>query len=146
VIVSKLYSRPRRNSSASAGLLGAGVQRPQRRAQLVCVEPIRQVALQPMPAGGLSTMRKPDLGRRTPRRRPRCLITLVARARQAVAAQLVLHARLVAEQVGGVRRRALHTERLAHLGELHLQRLEDAEHAVDACRGAARASRAPAIS
>jgi hypothetical protein len=54
----------------------------------------------------------------------------VPRARQAVSAQLILHARLVAEQVGGRRGRAWDTERLTQLTELDLEHLEDPDDAV----------------
>jgi len=48
-----------------------------------------------------------------------------------VLAQLLLHARLVAEQVGRLRIRTGDPERLADLAELDLQRLEDADDAID---------------
>src|SRR5437868_2102252 len=48
-----------------------------------------------------------------------------------MAPELALHPRLVAKQLRGLGRRPRHAERAPHLAELDLQRLEDAEHAVD---------------
>ena len=45
--------------------------------------------------------------------------------------ELVFHTGLVAEQIRRVRIRTRHVERAAELGELHLERLEDPEHAVE---------------
>ena len=58
VMVSKLYSRPRKNSSARAGRSGLACS-DLRAARKLSTESMRQVDLQPMPAGGLSTRGRP---------------------------------------------------------------------------------------
>ena len=100
-MVSKLYSRPRRNSSASAGLLGRwrGSRASAPRSSSSDADPPGRLAAH---AGGrLEHDRQADLGDERLGVGPRAE-QAVARARQAVAAQLVLHARLVAEQLGGL--------------------------------------------
>jgi hypothetical protein len=54
----------------------------------------------------------------------------VLRAGQAVPPQLVFHAGFVSKQIGRLHGRAGHAERLAHLCELNLHRLEDARDPV----------------
>jgi len=109
-------------------VLGAGVHRRHRRPQLVgAVDPPGRLAAH---AGGrLEHQREADLGHERLGVGPRA-DDGVAGTRQPVLAQLVLHPRLVAEQIGGDRIGAGHAQRLADLGELDLQRLEDAEHPV----------------
>src|SRR4051812_21195472 len=55
----------------------------------------------------------------------------MSRARQTVATQLVLHPGLVAEQISGLGVRSGDPELAPELGELDLERLEDADHPVD---------------
>jgi hypothetical protein len=55
----------------------------------------------------------------------------MARRGQARSPERVLHAGLVAEQIGGLGQRAGNAEVLARLGELHLERLEDPQDAAD---------------
>ena len=91
---------------------------------------MRQVALQPMPAGGFEHDGQADLGDEAFRVLPRTNQSM-PRAGQAVAPELVFHPRLVPEQIGRLGIRAGHAEGLPQLRQLHLQRLQDAEHAVE---------------